>query len=246
MTAREILDTVWLVGSGTDSDASTDPHDCHCYLVWDGTGGFLVDAGTGRGARQWLDNVAEICDPSQLGGVLVTHYHADHAGGSAAARGAGLSVLASPVTVDALAAADEERTALARARAAGVYPPDYHLTAAVLDRVEAGESVTSAGVSLDVIDASGHCDGHLVFRYRVGEQVILFSGDCLFSGGRVSMQAIPDCRLDRYAETVIELAQDDIDVLLPGHGEMVLASAGDDVRRAAESFRRLVPPLNFL
>ena len=72
----------------------------------------------------------------------------------------------------------------------------------------------------EVVDAPGHCDGHLVFRYRQGERTALFSGDCLFSPGRVSMQAIPDCRLDRYAETVIAIARDDLDILL----------FGDDVR----------------
>ena len=120
MSARPVLDGVWLVGSGTDEAALTDPHDCHCYLLWDGDGGFLVDAGTGLGAGRWLDNVREVCDPSRLGGVLLTHYHADHAGGSAAAREAGLPVLGHPLTAAALATADEDRTQLARARTAGI------------------------------------------------------------------------------------------------------------------------------
>ena len=52
MTARQVLDGIWLVASGTDEVALTDPHDCHCYLVWDGEGGFLVDARTGLGAAE--------------------------------------------------------------------------------------------------------------------------------------------------------------------------------------------------
>jgi hypothetical protein len=62
----------------------------------------------------------------------------------------------------------------------------------------------------------------------------------------VSVQAIHDCRLDRYAATVIDLAGRDIDVLLPGHDEPVLQAAGADIERAAQSFRRLVPPPNLL
>ncbi len=46
--------------------------------------------------------------------------------------------------------------------------------------------------------------------------------------------------------TVIDLAARDIDVLLPGHGEPVLADAGADIEAAAASFRRLVPPPNVL
>ncbi len=245
MSARPVVDGVWMVGSGTDEAALTDPHDCHCYLVWDGEGGFLVDAGTGIGAARWLRNVEEVCDPARLGGVLLTHYHADHAGGSAAARAAGLPVLAHPLTAEALATGDEDRTQVARARAVGVYPPGYRLRPAEVQTVEAGTRLSSGGVTLEVIDAPGHCDGHVVFLLDAPGRPLV-SGDCLFAGGRVGLQAIPDCRLVPYAETVGALADRSPDVLLPGHGDLVLEGAAPAVRRAAEAFARLVPPPNFL
>ena len=245
MSARPLLDDVWLVGSGTDETALTDPHDCHCYLVWDGEGGFLVDAGTGLGARQWLDNVRQVCDPGRLGGVLLSHYHADHAGGAAAAREAGLAVFGSRVTSAALATADEDRTQLARARAAGLYPPDYRLAPAEVQPIAGSSRPTSGGVSVEVVDAPGHCDGHLVFLVGTTSSTLI-SGDCLFSGGRVGLQAIPDCRLVPYAETLASLATRSPEALLPGHGDLVLSGAAEDVRRAASSFARLVPPPNFL
>ncbi len=245
MTARPVLDRVWLVGSGTDDEALTDTHDCHCYLLWDGEGGFLVDAGTGLGTERWLENVREVCDPSRLGGVLLTHYHADHAGGAAAAVEAGLPVLGHPITAAALAAADEDRTQVARARSVGVYPPDYRLPAAQVQPLVGGTRLTSGGLTVEVIDAPGHCDGHVVFLLEAPGGVLL-SGDCLFAEGRVSLQAIPDCRLTQYADTVATLAERSPDVLLPGHGDHVLGGAADPVRRAATSFARLVPPPNFL
>jgi len=245
VSARPVLDGVWLVGSGTDEEALTDRHDCHCYLLWDGKGGFLVDAGTGLGAERWLDNVREVCDPALIGGVLLTHYHADHAGGAAAAREAGLPVLGHPITTEALAAADEDRTQVARARGVGVYPPDYRLRPAQVQPLAGGTRLTSGGVTVQVIDAPGHCDGHMVFLLE-GRGGILLSGDCLFAEGRVSLQAIPDCRLTEYADTVATLAERSPDVLLPGHGDLVLGGAADAIRRAAASFARLVPPPNFL
>ncbi|WP_422768856.1 MBL fold metallo-hydrolase [Plantactinospora sp. WMMC1484] len=245
MGAVQVLDAVWLVGSGSHPEALADPHDCHCYLVWDGTGGILVDTGTGLGARTWLAAIAEVCDPAVLTGAVVTHYHADHAGGAAAARSAGLPVLASAETAAALATGDESRTSLAAARAAGVYPPGYRLAPAGVDRVvRGGDVVRAGGLEIEVVDAPGHCDGHLVVLVRSAGRNILFSGDCLFAGGRVSLQAIHDCRLDRYAETVIALAGREVDVLLPGHGDPVLRDARVEIGRAAESFRRLVPPPN--
>ncbi|MET0416265.1 MAG: MBL fold metallo-hydrolase [Actinoplanes sp.] len=241
MGAVRLLEHVWLVG-GSSPDAFTDPHDSHCYLIWDGSGGLLIDAGTGLGADRWLAAVAEVCDPAALTGVFVTHYHADHAGGAGAA---GLPVIASQATAEALSVADEQRTSLAAARAVGVYPADYRLPATTVDRVVDGGSILAAGsVRVEVVAAPGHCDGHLVAIATIAGRRVLFSGDCLFAEGRVSIQALHDCRLDRYAETVIDLAGRDLDVLLPGHGDPVLAGARTGIDSAAASFRRLVPPPN--
>jgi hypothetical protein len=46
--------------------------------------------------------------------------------------------------------------------------------------------------------------------------------------------------------TLIALDARDIDVWLPGHGPFVLGDARAGLRRAADSFRRLVPPPNIL
>ena len=246
MPARQIHPCLWLVGSGTDEDAFTDRYDSHCYLVWDGTTGFLVDAGTGRGADRWLTNIAEVCDPRSLSGLLLTHYHADHAGGAAAARAAGLHVAAHPLTVAALRTGDEEHTQVRRARDAGVYPANYHLPAAEIDELATGRLTLSESMTLDVIDAPGHCDGHLVLLTRLDTAAALLSGDCLFAGGQISLQPIPDCRLDAYAETVIGLADLEPDLLLPGHGDLLLSGAAAVVERAADAFRHMVPPPNLL
>jgi glyoxylase-like metal-dependent hydrolase (beta-lactamase superfamily II) len=246
VTARQVLDRVWMVGSGTDEAAFTDPHDCHCYLVWDGHDGFLVDCGTGLGAGRWIDNVREVCDPARLGGVLLSHYHADHAGGAASARELGLPVLAHPVTAQALRTGDEAATQLHRARDAGVYPVDYRLRPADVDALAVGAVLSCGDVSIEVVDAPGHCDGHVVFVLDAAPGPVLLSGDCLFAHGKVSMQAIPDCRLVPYADTVVSLAARRPDALLPGHGDVVVSGAAEVVERAAGAFRRLVPPPNLL
>lgn len=240
VSAVRILDTVWQVGGA----GLTDDHDCHCYLVWDGSDGILIDTGTGLGAQRWFSAITEVCDPTALTGAALTHYHGDHAGGAAAAHEGGLTVMGSPETAAALRAGDEVRTSLAVARALGVYPDTYRLAQAPVGLVP--DIIHAGALDIETIPAPGHCDGHLVFLVRSVDRTILFSGDCLFAGGRVSLQAIPDCRLDRYAETVIGLAERDIDVLLPGHGDMVLHDARTVIATAARSFARLIPPPNFL
>jgi glyoxylase-like metal-dependent hydrolase (beta-lactamase superfamily II) len=238
--AVRLLDNVWQVGGA----GLTDDYDCHCYLIADNTGGILIDAGTGRGSAAWQRNVAQVCDPATLTGVILTHYHADHAGGAADAT---VPVIASRETAEALATADEQRTSLAPARDAGVYPADYRLRTATVDQVVAGgERLPAGGLTIEIIAAPGHSDGHLVVLATMAGRRVLFSGDCLFAGGRVSIQALHDCHLDRYANTVIRLADLGVDALLPGHGEPVLQGAADDITAAAASFSRLVPPPNML
>ncbi len=246
MSARRLTDQIWLVG-GANADVHTSRFDCHQYLVHDDTSGILVDAGTGLGTDAWLRQVDEVCDRSSILGVVLTHYHADHAGGAAAAAAAGLRLFASAATADALATGDETCTSLARARDAGMYPADYALARTTVDmRLEPGETLSLGSIHLAVVDAAGHCDGHLALVSRVGDTTVLFSGDSVFAGGRVSLQALHDCRLDRYAETIIGFDGLDVDILLAGHGDPVLAHANRDLRIAADSFRRLVPPPNFL
>lgn len=248
MTAVPLADGVWLVGTSDEaSPAFTSVYDCCQYLVWDGEQGFLVDAGTGLGTDAWLANVSGVADRDALIGVFVTHYHADHAGGVASASAHGLRAYAGDLTAAALRDGDEKATQLARARAVGVYPPDYSLEpVAAIRPIDDFQSLQVGSMQVTAIGAPGHCDGHFVFHARIGEKWALFSGDVIFAEGRVSIQALPDCRLDDYADTVIGLAELDVDQLFAGHGEPVLAGASEHIASAAASFERLVPPPNFL
>ncbi|WP_022885744.1 MBL fold metallo-hydrolase [Glaciibacter superstes] len=248
MTAVSLSDAVWLVGTADrSSPAFTSAFDCCQYLVWDGNDGFLVDAGTGLGAGAWLANIDDVARPEQLTGLLVTHYHGDHAGGVAAATAHGLRAYAGDLTASALRAGDETVTQLARARAAGIYPADYALEpVATIHSIDDFQSLRVGSLRVTAISAPGHCDGHFVFYTEIGSRRALFSGDVIFSEGRVSIQALPDCRLDEYADTVIGLAELEVDQLFAGHGPPVLEKASGGIASAAASFARLVPPPNLL
>lgn len=247
MPGIQLSPFVWVVGTAERGLAFTDEYDCVQYLWWDGTHGVLVDAGSGRGTGAWLDNVREIAPLDSLTGVLLTHYHADHCGGAAAAADAGLRVFGDPLTAQALSSGDEEITSLARARAAGVYPSSFTIRAT--DRVQPladGTTVCVGQGQFTAISTPGHCDGHLVYSVQTGARRALFSGDVIFAGGLVSIQAIEDCRLVEYADTVIGLAELGIDELYPGHSDAVLLDADRQIDRAAHWFKRLIPPPNLL
>lgn len=247
MSAVQLNEFVWIVGTPEAGEAHTSSFDCIQYLVWDGYDGILIDVGSGLGRTSWLENIASVAAPASLAGALISHYHGDHAGGACSAAEEGFALWGSRQTADSLAAGDEAATQIARAREAGIYPPEFHLQPTHgVQVLTGGETLNLGRIAVTAIDAPGHCDGHLVYLVEVSGRRMLFSGDVIFSGGRISMQAIPDCRLDKYAETVIGLAELGVDELYPGHGEAVLAGAAPQLAAAAASFARLVPPPNLL
>ena len=99
---------VHLVGSGALGFDLTAPADCHVYLVVDPQTGeaALIDAGSGLATERILANVDEALVPrDHITTLLVTHAHADHAGGAAdlAAAVPGVRVITSAVVALILA-----------------------------------------------------------------------------------------------------------------------------------------------
>jgi len=132
-----LTERVFLVGSGEPDLATTDTIDSQVYLVDGGDGYLCVDAGAGRSIEAILAAVREDgLDPEAIRWVVLTHGHADHAGGAAAWRGAlpKVKLAASAEVGGWLAKGDEVATSVDRARIAGMYPLDYRLAACEIDR----------------------------------------------------------------------------------------------------------------
>ncbi|RVX44028.1 glyoxylase-like metal-dependent hydrolase (beta-lactamase superfamily II) [Nonomuraea polychroma] len=217
-------DHVDLVGSGAAGFDLTDSLDCHVYLVRGERACALIDAGAGRDVAAIMGNLA--------GGVpaylLLTHAHADHAGGAAALarRIPGLRVLAGPPADRWIATGDERMISLDRARAGGTYPGDYTFAACPgVDPIADGALIDLGGVTLRAVATPGHADGHTCYLLEAPGHRALFSGDCVFTGGRVSLQNLHDCRIPAYAASLARLAELEVDALFPGHREISLRRA---------------------
>ena len=79
----KLMDSVYMVGSGTAGFSMTNAFDCTVYLV-DGKDELaLIAAGVGVQPERIIKQIErDGFDPAQIGKILLTHGHGDHAGGA--------------------------------------------------------------------------------------------------------------------------------------------------------------------
>lgn len=240
-----ITKSIALVGSGRSGFMLTDAFDCNIYLLDTGDGLLLIDSGAGRDVATLLAQVqADGFDPTMIRHILLTHGHADHAGGSAELhRRLGAKVWASAEVGRFVREGDEVAISLAEARAASIYPPDYRFEPCPVDGLaEDLVPLTFGELEITPLATPGHADGHLAFLMQDSERVYLFSGDLLFCGGQVLLQYTHDCSLQRLGASLLRLADLRIDALLPGHFHFCLSDAQTHIDAAVTSLRQLHIP----
>ncbi len=240
-----LLPQVWLVGSGAAGFGLTHALDCHVYFVAGTTGWAVIDAGSGVDSDTIVANVRAAaieagCDLGLPGVLLLTHAHADHSGGAAdlAAAFPGLKVFAGTDCVDWIREGDKLGVSLDRGIASGVYPADFQYRGCPgAAELRGGAMIKLGGSSIEVVDAPGHAAGHLCFvLHMTGGGTVLFSGDCVFANGWVSIQNLHDVSIQSYAATLAHLAELDFDALLPGHHAVSLSDGPSHIAAAADEF----------
>lgn len=199
--------------------------DTNCYvLVGENDQAVLVDAPP---------------DPDRIGahladhrlaviGILLTHGHVDHTGGAgklAAQTGAVTYVHPDDdfLTLHPI----EQLNALF-----GTVPPGSYEVPERLERLEDGQTLDMAGLTLQVRHTPGHTPGHCCFHSE--EQGVLFSGDQLFAGsiGRTDLPGGSFEQLMASMRDRVMTLDDEVDVL-PGHGPVTTIGR----ERATNPFR---------
>ncbi|HUG07506.1 MAG TPA: MBL fold metallo-hydrolase [Acidimicrobiia bacterium] len=145
--------------------------------------------------------------------VLLTHGHVDHTGG------------AGKITVNSGAIAyvhpDDDFLTLHPTdqleRIFGYIPPGAYELPERIERLEHGQHLELAGISLEVRHTPGHTPGHCCLYWE--DEGILFSGDQLFAGS-IGRTDLPGGSYDELMTSMREqvMTLDDKVRVLPGHG----------------------------
>ena len=146
-------------------------------------------------------------------GILLTHGHVDHSGGSGAlAASTGAAVYVHPDD-DFLTMHPSQQLAAMF----GMTPPGSYELPERFERLVDSQVLDLGGLSFEVRHTPGHTPGHCCFL--LADQETLFSGDQLFAGsiGRTDLPggSMPDL-MNSMAEKVTVLPGDTR--VLPGHG----------------------------
>jgi glyoxylase-like metal-dependent hydrolase (beta-lactamase superfamily II) len=222
----------------------------HCYALEDPEGWTLVDCGLGTAETEagWREALEQLGRP-RIRRVVITHFHSDHIGASAA-----LVALtgAEEVVQGAEDRASAERSfghwerevesgeylrrcgmpeELIEAWLGSSFVTETHLVEPTR-LVEEGDHVEIAGVPFRVLVLRGHADGHIVLHdARDGR---LLGGDVLLQRITPNVGVWEDSRPDPlgdYLETLRRLEELAPRIIYPGHRDLIENAA----ERAAET-----------
>jgi len=241
-----ILEDIFLVGSG--QIGLSHKKDCHIYLVRCGTEHVLIDAGLGLGTEEILANVRyDGLDPRKISTLLVSHSHADHAGGCHALKSeVGCKVFAPEAESQLIENGSEEDLGLDVTKRAGGYPATYVFAHCAVDKVLKDRELVHVGrCEFETIQVPGHSPGTACFLLRRDGQTVLFSSDVVFVGGTIGLGNWKGSSLTQYRQNIRKLEGLRVDALLPGHWIWTIRDGQEHLDKAIENLGLPYMPPNF-
>ena len=242
----QLTEHIHIVASGESGFSLTNRYDCTAYLVASGGCAALIDAGVGVEPERIVGQIEKSgVRPESVQSILLTHGHGDHAGGAYALSSLlGARVFAMEPAARFIREGDTDRLSLTPAIRAGVYAEDYSFRACDVTSLEDGEEIRVGDLRLRTVASEGHSAGHCCFFMEDGGRRVLFAGDSVQCGGKIALQAIWDCDLQKYIASIRRLNELRPDLLLPAHGAFALERGYAHLQKACAILDTLALPRN--
>lgn len=247
--AMKICDNIYLVGSGDSGFGLSNYLDCNVYLIDLGKDGLaLIDAGVGLDTEQIVDEIKnDGFDPHRIRYVFLTHAHIDHSGGSFYfSKNFGAKVFGAVETAQMVSAADLDGMSFYAAVKAGAYPPGYNYAPCEVVSLMDNESLQlNDSISVKAISTPGHCIGHLCYLFSMGGKSVLFSGDLVFTKGKVLVENTWDCSIYNYSLSMQRIYKLKNETIFPAHGSWHIRRGYVMAELALKRFENLEVPAGF-
>jgi glyoxylase-like metal-dependent hydrolase (beta-lactamase superfamily II) len=224
-----------IADGGSSGICLSSPYDCDVYLI-EGKGGYvIIDCGAGLAPERIQQNLAESGHEGwDCATILLTHGHADHSGGAFWFwKHTGAPIYALDETVGFVGRGEVEGISLLKA----IRTEDYRFKTCPVQVAPGEQTVEIAGLSFLPIPTAGHTVGHCAWQVKLGEKTCLFSGDCIFVGGAISILPTWNCSPLAYKKSIERLLQVDNDGLFPSRHGFMIKGARPRWRKPIAGFR---------
>ncbi len=203
--------------------------DCNVLLVLDGDMGVLIDPGTGMNREKLLGAVGAGLNGRSLGGLILTHEHFDHVGGTGAiVEEFGCPVYGSAETAQVLKDGDPMRS--------GAF-----LFGSDMDPVEGvnviDDNLEIGPLGFNIIHTPGHSPGSISILERSSRA--LFCGDLVFCDGGVGRWDLPGGHLPTLKGSIRRILDLNPGSLYPGHGRSETGDARAQIESSYLTIRHL-------
>ncbi|MCD6488205.1 MAG: MBL fold metallo-hydrolase [Desulfurococcales archaeon] len=219
----KIMEDIYLVGGG--EYGLSPPGDwCNVYLLNCGEGLVLIDSGTGIGVEDIIRNIKkEGFDPLNIKYIFLTHSHFDHIGGAHKIQElTGCKVAIHENGAKSLGTLDDATLVK--------YSP-LKITAPKVDlKLKGGEKISIGRYVIEVIYTPGHTADSICLYIHRHKNKVLFTGDTVFSRGRIGWFNTPGSDLLAYKRSLEYLLKIKPEAILPGHGPFILSRGHEHVK----------------